>query len=571
MINWDRRQEVEGFFKLLSQSGTEQGPGPGRGPDYRGPSGYGATREWWLPVASQEESDLVWLTADVPEAVDSTFIFIGESADLPENIYPSTQATLYANERAVVTFELGQRSRRIWVEADWALEFIPKQVNTTLGDRHRQFGPSSNSGIYRLAAPASALKAGRPLRLKIILESLRTDAINFFAVRQRSDAIEVNPRINADQIDQLQQELIRLKRVVGALSRRSYPELLEDRLPTTDVIIYTSGRDHVHSPDVLCLQNGEMLACWRDGSEHISNDGKIAMVRSIDGGRTWGDWEVVAEYPNTDYRELSLVQLRDGTLLGNRWHSTYYDPQGHYIGKVHDSMYPGHPAGIYVGRSADNGHTWEWPEKGIDPGSFEEIFSSERIVELESGRLLMPTYYAIGGPGDRHSVAVAYCSDDKGYTWRYLSIVADVAGLSLSEPVFLQTRSGRIISMARNDTGPEYYQSLSDDDGETWTPASPSTVPGHTTPCSLLQIPSGTVLCVYGSRLDPSGIYVVASHDEGETWDMANRRIIRDDFPNRDCGYTSTVLVPDGRIFSTYYYNMFHRFFIAGSFFKWNG
>jgi sialidase-1 len=568
MVDFDERQQVEGFARLLSQSGIFIGSSRGLGPDYRGPSGAGATREWWRP-APPDEPDLVWLTADVPAAVDTTFTFVGESADLPENLYPPNQATLYADDRRVLTFDLGQRSRCTWVEADWALEFIPKQVHTTLGVDHRQFGPGSDSGMYRLAAPASALKTGQPLRLKVVLEPLCSDAINFFAVRERSDALEVSPRTNAEQIEQLQQEVIRLKRVVGALSRRSYPELLEDRLPTEDVIIYTKGRDHVHSPDVLCLQNGDLLACWRDGSEHISNDGKIAMVRSTDGGRTWGDRQVLGEYPDTDQREWSLAQLRDGTILGNRWHSPYYDRHGRHFGKARAPMYPGRPAGIAIGRSSDNGHTWTWSERAVDPAPFKETFSSERIIEMDSGRLLMANYDPAGGAEDGYTVSVAYCSDDKGYTWRYLSTMADVPGVSLSEPVFIQARSGRLIAMMRNDTGAEYYQALSDDGGETWTPARQSSVPGHTTPCSLVQLPSGTVLCVYGSRLDPSGIYVVASHDEGETWDMAGRRIIRDDFPNRDCGYTSTVLVPDGRILTVYYYNMFHRFFIAGSFFRW--
>ena len=52
-------------------------------------------------------------------------------------------------------------------------------------------------------------------------------------------------------------------------------------------------------------------------------------------------------------------------------------------------------------------------------------------------------------------------------------------------------------------------------------------------------------------------------------WDMTHRRVIRDDFPNRDVGYPSTVLLPDGRVLALYYFSMFDRFFIAGSAFTW--
>ena len=588
VVDFDSRQQVEGFARLLSEPGINPmetlagllserlvGPtaGSGLAPDYRGPSGAGATREWWR-TAQPDEPDLVWLTADVPSAADTTFAFVGESADLPENIYPPNQATLYADDSRVLTFDLGQRSRRTWTEGDWALEFIPKQVHTTLGDYHRQFEPGGDSGLYRLAAPATALKAGQPLRLKVALEPLRSDAINWFAVRQRTDALEVSPRTNAEQIVQLQDEVIRLKRVVGALSRRAYAELLPERIPTEDVIVYAGGQAHVCVPDVLRLQNSDLLVSWREAAEHLSLDGKIVTVRSTDGGVTWGDRQVVREYPQTDERDGSLAQLRDGTILANVWPGTDYDRQGRYI-NAKDPEYRGRPAGTYIGRSSDNGHTWTWSEKGIDPAPFDENLSTERIVELDSGRLLMPNYYDpnTNDPGegrDQGVVSFVHSSDDKGHTWQHLSTMGDVQGVSLDEPTLIQTRSGRVTCMMRNNTGPEYYQALSDDGGETWTTARPSSVPGHGTPCSLVQLESGTVLCVYVSRLDPSGIYVVASHDEGETWDIAHRRVIRDDFPNFDIGYPSTVLMPDRRVLTVYYFNMFHRFFIVGSFFRWD-
>ena len=131
-------------------------------------------------------------------------------------------------------------------------------------------------------------------------------------------------------------------------------------------------------------------------------------------------------------------------------------------------------------------------------------------------------------------------------------------------------KEARTIDFEKTQQVEGFARLLSDDGGETRTPARPSSVPAYMTPCSLVELPNGTVLCVYGSRLDPSGIYVAASQDEGGTWDMAHRRVIRDDFANRDIGYPSTVLVPDGRILTVYYFNMFHRFFIAGSFFRWD-
>ena len=147
--------------------------------------------------------------------------------------------------------------------------------------------------------------------------------------------------------------------------------------------------------------------------------------------------------------------------------------------------------------------------------------------------------------------------------------MGDVEGVSLSEPALVQARSGRLIGLMRNETGPTYHQVVSDDEGRTWSDAAPTPIPGRANPASVVLLPDGTILCVHGSREDPSGIYVVASDDEGATWDMAHRRVIRDGFPNFDIGYPSTVLLPDGRVLTAYYFNMFDQFFIVGSAFTW--
>ena len=572
--DFDQRQQVEGFAQLVSEPNHPAYLPGGLGPDFRGQSAAATTHQWWRPMQSNEP-DLVWLTAPVPLAVDTTFSFIGESSNHPENVFPMNQATLFANDERAITFDLGVRQRSLWMSGDWALEFIPKQVATTVDGYHRQFGMCGCCGIYRLAVPARALQAGQPLRLKVIIEPLRSNVITWFAVRRRSDALEVSTHSNAEQIQRLQDELIHLKRVVGNLARRSYAGLFPERLATEDVIVYTNGLAHVHVPDVIRLHNGDLLVAFREATEHLSNDGRIVMVRSSDGGKTWGERQVLVETPDTDERECALYQLRDGTVLANEWPNTYYDRDGYYLGVP--TTHHVRQMGMYVGRSTDNGHTWTWPTKPFDPAPYHWAVSSERIVELPSGRLLMACY--CGHESRRQWGSAIYCSDDKGVSWHYLATVADLPGKRLGEPALIETHSGRLICMMRNEDGLTYYESLSDDGGVTWSPARPSAVPGMSNPCSLVTLPDATVLCIYGARPreaapyaprdDVGGLYVVASYDEGETWDMAHARVIRDDFMNMDIGYPASIVMTDGRILVVYYFNMFGRFFIAGSFFRW--
>lgn len=559
-------QQLEGFDELISPTFGDQMAGHWLGPDFRGKSEAGTTPEWWRGRAP-DDVDLEWRTAAVPRAVDTIFSFVGESPNIPEWQAHPHRAQLFADEVPVLAFDIGTRRRAAWSEGDWSLEFSPRQVHNSLDEHERQVF-SGVSGIYRLSSPASALTPGCPLALKVVVESPTPGAIVWFAVRARTDVLDVSATTNAEQIEQLQQEVIRLKGIVAGLARRGNEELIAEQLDTEDVIVYADGRVHVHEADMIQLHNGELLCAMREAGEHISADGRIITVRSVDGGRSWGDRQLVLEDADTDWRSASLCQLRDGTLLNNALPQTQYDPSGRFVGG-HEPV-PGHRGrtdGIYVGRSADDGRTWSWPTQPISPDPYRSPWTAERIVELDTGRLVMACY--VSAPDETRSISILYASDDGGHNWRFLSVIADVPGVSLNEPSLLQTRSGRLISVLRSNNRRGFYQAVSDDRGESWSPAVPCGIPGEGNPASLVQLPDDIILCVHGSRIDVVGMYVVASSNDGDSWDVTNRKVIRDDLANWDMSYPSTTVMPDGRIFTVYYFNMFHRFFMMGSFFRW--
>ena len=43
---------------------------------------------------------------------------------------------------------------------------------------------------------------------------------------------------------------------------------------------------------------------------------------------------------------------------------------------------------------------------------------------------------------------------------------------------------------------------------------------------------------------------------------------LRNDFPNWDVGYPESIELPDGRVLTVYYYNLFAKYFIGGTFWK---
>jgi len=66
-------------------------------------------------------------------------------------------------------------------------------------------------------------------------------------------------------------------------------------------------------------------------------------------------------------------------------------------------------------------------------------------------------------------------------------------------------------------------------------------------------LPDGRLCVTYGHRKKPFGIRARLSSDEGKTW--SHEIILRDDGFDGDLGYPRTVVRPDGRVLTAYYFN----------------
>ena len=94
----------------------------------------------------------------------------------------------------------------------------------------------------------------------------------------------------------------------------------------------------------------------------------------------------------------------------------------------------------------------------------------------------------------------------------------------------------------------------SHDDGQSWTLLStPEPNAGEGNPGSLLTLADGRLALIYGYRLAPFGIRARLSSDNGRTW--TDPVALRSDAGGRDIGYVRSVIRPDGKIVSIYYYH----------------
>ncbi len=322
-------------------------------------------------------------------------------------------------------------------------------------------------------------------------------------------------------------------------------------------------------PTVARLDDGT-LAVASSGlrAEHVCPFGKTVLHTSKDNGRTWSAPRVIQDSAIDD-RDAGIVNLGDGKLLVTWFRSdarqyadaawlpeaerrtwsavfaTWTDAQVHAL------------LGSWVMLSDDAGATWSAPLPA-------PVSAPHGPIRLRAGGLLYlgkryQTWDDMGA-----SAITAARSADGGHTWETLGTVPVHPGTdpaNYHEPHLVELPSGRLVAMIRieNHSGKELatsgipsfslMQSESDDGGHTWSVARP--LGFHGSPPHLLRHSSGALVLTHGFRQAPYGQRVAFSRDDGATWDHG--WIIRDDGPDGDLGYPSTVELADGRLFTVCY------------------
>lgn len=218
----------------------------------------------------------------------------------------------------------------------------------------------------------------------------------------------------------------------------------------------------------------------------------------------------------------------------------------------------------YIQYSRDRGHTWEGPYSVPSFGFGHVQVKSHDIVRPDGVVLLFVTVARVDPIDpflyDRygHRFVAVYASSDRGVTWRYLSAVLSDSPDSrfveryYASPALLP--DGRIVAALRcqldgANAWPELY--ASDDGGWSWRFL--SRIADWGSPTDLVSLRDGRLVAVYGRRTPPFGVRARISEDGGGTWEP--ELVLRDDGGSFDLGYPRAVELPDGDVIATYYFN----------------
>jgi len=567
-------QSVEGFDKVEFHYNANRS---GAVRDFRGTvTGY-MTGAWWSE-SQRKHSILSWKTGVVPKKKPTAFSFIGSSSTLPAELTHGPLVKLNINGKYALTFQIGFTRDFTWKEGGYELKYISKRVEFPYAYGWRQIHLNGNSGIYQLSVPDSVIEAGKPSVIQVELLPFERWSNGWFMVKARRDVLKQSREILSGEIEALRQDMASVNLQTQILATQVYSKMLgTDKFEHH--VVYTDGYRHLHPADIIKLKNGDILMMAREAVEHFASDGDVIMLRSKDGGKTWGQKQVITGIKDLDEREGCGIQLKDGTIIVGVFYNALYNKDGTYdwdnrIKRTNDPKQ--RSLGAHIITSKDNGYTWS-QANFIDTRDmpFTNIEGpTDAPIEMPDGSIVMGIIgYSLGGDAKNHA-SVMIRSTDKGKSWKYLSTIASDPGGKLGgfmEPGIVRTKSGRIVAGLRNHAPDNaIWMTYSDDDGKTWAPAWKTEMIGH--PVDLIQLSDGRLLASYGIRPGihtiPGGIRACFSSDNGKTWDINTEVQLRNDLMNVDIGYPESLELPDGRVMTVYYFSLFGKYFLGSTFWK---
>ena len=288
------------------------------------------------------------------------------------------------------------------------------------------------------------------------------------------------------------------------------------------IVRHTPERVFV-GPSLFRLENGDILmaAPWgRKPADFARERTALEMpmiYRSRDRGRTWRedhcfamDWKLTGVPRDGG---ISFLRLRDGRL------AALFNRDVDFGGGV-----------PVITFSGDEGLTWSPAKPLIDR---EDVYyvMNDRLIQLRSGRLVVPASHKLGRKEGDHDECLAFLSDDAGATWRLsrgaitLNPFSGGVNRGLAEPCVVELKDGRILMLARTGAG-SHHQSISSDGGETWSPPQPTTLTAALSPLTLYRLPDGRLIVFYehakpvfpGSMFPRNPLVCATSADEGASW-----------------------------------------------------
>lgn len=302
------------------------------------------------------------------------------------------------------------------------------------------------------------------------------------------------------------------------------------------------GRDHV----LVGFMN---IGCdysipLNKNHNRVETFGRIAAVRTRDGGKSWSE-------PITIANNVELCErLKYGKAESYAEPFDFTNPQTLLSCWSTPNSFED-TAKAWIKISADGGNTWG-PAVLLPPCNIPRFQGRPSYIVRPDGVILL---FLTARPLHNHyDRPVVYASFDSGCNWALISFMPGSSEYRVICPSPVLLDDGAILAAVRCKPSMEgAWNELyaSEDGGRTWHFVSRINDHGDTVHLTLLQ--DGRLYCVYGYRRPPFGIRARISDDRGRTW--GPELILRDDGGSNDLGYPRAVELDKGRMLNAYYFN----------------
>jgi hypothetical protein len=332
-------------------------------------------------------------------------------------------------------------------------------------------------------------------------------------------------------------------------------------LSVRQVDILFDSATYTAFPHVVRLDGDELLMAFRQAPSqervrHTHPRSIITVIRSYDLGESW-DIENASQLAAGGGQEFAPIFLGDGVvggLLAMHEVVPVNESQRTSIPHNHKREYPFRNVGGFWCWSENAGLTWPLHQNVLFAPKLQTCSTA---IRLAKGTLLAPCYGNIEQGLTGVSSNVLYRSEDNGKTWSESTVIArgSESTRDYYEPCLLELDDGHLLAMhrvGRCQDGRDglLWQNQSRDGGQSWTEPVETNITSGACP-RLLNLSDGRVLLTYGRRYEPYGLYARLSSDGGKSW-IDTSWLLRT-APNGNQGYSSSVEIEPGRIFTACY------------------
>lgn len=340
-----------------------------------------------------------------------------------------------------------------------------------------------------------------------------------------------------------------------------------------DIIIYQDSLFYAAFPSVIKTKDNKYILAFRRAPErrvfgekstfHVDPNSYLVQVNSKDGENWTQEPSLIYAHAFGGSQDPCLLTLRDGTILCASYGWSFLREDG--IASLKKNAFQSNDGtflGGYIVRSLDNGKTWENP---IYPPAIEQevnfdmygnkvpVYNRGAMFESKSGRIFWVVAATVDSKTKRTSNFLM-ASDDKGKTWKYLSVVADDPKIAFNETSIYETPKGDLVAFLRTGSFEDNACIARSTDGGKSFEWKSMGFKGH--PLQALRLPDNRVLVTYGYRHQPFGIRARVLNAECTDFATAEEIIIRDDAGNGDIGYPWATMLGNNKILVSYYYNI---------------